>query len=99
MGSPSFPFDEGLIERYVRFPHTLDDETRSEVAALIRMNPQARAVAEFYREYYDHLDQVDDAARRGGGDTPGYASDHEDTSEHEDASDDEDTPESPMDTG
>lgn len=53
------PQDEARIERYVRFPATLAPAEHAAIAALLAADPAARAVASFFRSFYEELDGVE----------------------------------------
>jgi len=49
---------EEMIERYVRYPDSLDAETVQRVEALIETDDAVRSVARYYYEYYEQLDEI-----------------------------------------
>lgn len=50
--------DEALIERYVRFRSTLSPYDMERARSLVQSSKAARHLADFFREYYDTLDEV-----------------------------------------
>jgi hypothetical protein len=46
---------EDLIERYVGFPETLDEEQHKLIEARIVADSRCRRIAKFYRAYYAEL--------------------------------------------
>lgn len=56
--------DEALIERYVRFPDTLDADQRARVQRALEEDELAREVAAFLRSFYTEFDAEDHALNK-----------------------------------
>jgi hypothetical protein len=54
------PMEELAVERFVRYPNTLSEEERAAVERLLRTDPVAREVAQFFRSYYAEFDDLFD---------------------------------------
>lgn len=52
--------DLWLIEKFVRAPESLDEETREAIQAYLDENAFASEAAAFYREFYEALDAQDE---------------------------------------
>lgn len=50
-----YEITEDLIERYVGFPETLDEEQHALIEARIAADARCRRIADFYRAYYAEL--------------------------------------------
>lgn len=46
------------IERFIRYPEKLTAEERKAVETTIKSNPDVKAIADFYREFYEQLEHV-----------------------------------------
>lgn len=55
------PIDEQLIERYVRWPETLSSDLRETILSHLVEDDAARATADFYRQFYEALDEQEGA--------------------------------------
>lgn len=53
--------DDQIIELLVRQPSALTEEMRRTVEDYTNSDPFGRAVAQFYRDYYEELDALDDS--------------------------------------
>ena len=51
-------FDEHMIERYVRYPDTLSEEAQRSIEAYVQQDASAQTLAEFYRSFYQELDNL-----------------------------------------
>ncbi len=51
--------NEQLIERFVRFPDTLDGMTRDVVGASVDKQKKEMAIARFYRQFYQEYDKLE----------------------------------------
>jgi hypothetical protein len=58
------PRDEEIVERYIRYPESLSDKDREDVAGLLRTDPTARRIADYYRRFYDELDAINGPRER-----------------------------------
>lgn len=54
---------ESLIEKYIAFPETLDEPTRTAIEARLRDDASAREIADFYQSFYAALRDSDADAR------------------------------------
>ena len=52
--------DEALIERFVRFPETLDGTTLEAVGASVETYKKEQAIEKFYRQFYEEFDKLED---------------------------------------
>ena len=50
------------LERFVRYPETLDPKTRSSVEKRLVCDKVARSTVNFYRGFYRELDALDEVA-------------------------------------
>lgn len=51
--------NEQLIERFVRFPDTLDNMTQEVVGACVEKHKKEMAIARFYRQFYKEYDKLE----------------------------------------
>ena len=59
--SANCAFDSNL-ERFIRYPETLDPKTRRTVEKRLACDRAARSMADFYRGFYHELDALDEVA-------------------------------------
>ena len=61
----SLQINEALLERFVRYPETLSQETIEEIAAYTQAHPWAHEIVGFYVGFYESLDaECDPVAER-----------------------------------
>lgn len=47
---------EEAVERFVRYPESLESHERLDIARLVQEDPTAQRLAAFYSSFYDELD-------------------------------------------